>query len=81
MLNFGKSFILGLLLKRMEMENFVVENEIVKKIILEQNGIVVQTENEEYFLEWDVLAKMTNYKELKTKIKNIEFSNELEEPF
>lgn len=81
MLNFGKSFILGLFLKRMEMENFVVENEIVKKIILEQNGIVVQTENEEYFLEWDVLAKMTNYKELKTKIKNIEFSNELEEPF
>lgn len=38
MLNFGKSFILGLLLKRMEIENFVVENEIVEKIILEQNG-------------------------------------------
>ena len=81
MLNFGKSFILGLLLKRMEIENFVVENEIVEKIILEQNGVVVQTENEEYFLEWDVLAQMTNYEELKTKIKNIEFSNELEEPF
>lgn len=76
MLNFGKSFILGLFLKRME-----IENEIVEKIILEKNGIVVQTENEEYFLEWDVLAQMTNYKELKTKIKNIEFSNELEEPF
>lgn len=76
MLNFGKSFILGLFLKRME-----IENEIVEKIILEKNGIVVQTENEEYFLEWDVLAQMTNYEELKTKIKNIEFSNELEEPF
>lgn len=76
MLNFGKSFILGLFLKRME-----IENEIVEKIILEKNGIVVQTENEEYFLEWDVLAQTTNYKELKTKIKNIEFSNELEEPF
>lgn len=76
MLNFGKSFILGLFLKRME-----IENEIVEKIILEKNGIVVQTENEEYFLEWDVLAQTTNCKELKTKIKNIEFSNELEEPF